>query len=124
MAHSAWRAGALDEFSIWLGPDGRDQFGPPAHAGFGHYQVRTADTLIETLRTHSNYLIGDPGMSDEKLAAIRRYLASRPETRSGEFRLPLYTRAVRVVRLAAGPPALADKDLGHGQRGVGGEIQP
>ena len=100
VAYSSWAQGGQDSISRWLGPTGRPPFGPPTCAGFGHAQLRTAGSLIETLRTHSNYLVGDPEMTDAKLATIRLYLGAQPETAIGQFALPLYTHAVRVVRRA------------------------
>lgn len=106
---SRWRARAGDAISVWLGPGGAadagavpgaGQFGPPQRGEFEHWQVRTADSLVATIATHSAVLLMEPAERDRVLAAVRAYLESRPETASGSFRLPLVTCVTRAVRVA------------------------
>jgi len=83
----------------WLdGHAGRAEFGPVEQAEFGHGQLRTADSLVALLATHSQQLVMEPGERASYLARIRGYLAGRPETAHGEFRLPLLTGVLRSVR--------------------------
>ncbi len=82
----------------WLNEAGKDLFLPAEEREFSHSQLRTADSLIATLRTHSQFLIMDPAEREAVLARVRDYLAATPETRSGEFSLLLVTLALRAVR--------------------------
>ncbi|MBO0772291.1 MAG: class I SAM-dependent methyltransferase [Actinobacteria bacterium] len=103
---SQWRARAGDAISAWLGPGGAGAvpgarlFGPPQRGEFEHWQVRTADSLVATIATHSAVLLMEPAERDRVLGRVRAYLASRPETASGSFRLPLVTCVTRTVRVA------------------------
>jgi hypothetical protein len=56
------------------------------------------DGLIATISTHSWALVIDPADRDAAMAKIRDYLATRPETSSGTFELPLVTEVVRALR--------------------------
>jgi SAM-dependent methyltransferase len=67
-------------------------------ADFPHHQRRTPDSLIATVATHSHILVLDPAEQAEVLARARTLLASRPETASGTFDLPIITRVRRCVR--------------------------
>ncbi|HZC39560.1 MAG TPA: class I SAM-dependent methyltransferase [Streptosporangiaceae bacterium] len=102
---SRWRARAGDAISVWLGPGGAGAvpgvrlFSPPQRGEFEHWQVRTADSLVATIATHSAVLLMEPAERDRVLATVRAYLASRPETASGSFRLPLVTCVTRAVRV-------------------------
>jgi SAM-dependent methyltransferase len=82
----------------WLAGQGRALFAGPESAGFPHGQVRTAASLIETMRTHSMFLIMEPGERDRVLGAVSDYLAATPQTAAGEFTLPLWTMVIRAVR--------------------------
>ncbi|WP_269854488.1 class I SAM-dependent methyltransferase [Streptomyces sp. RPT161] len=83
-----------------------DQRRLPAHPAFGawelaefpHAQRRTADSLTATIGTHSHTLVIPADEREALLGRIRGYLASRPETASGEFDLPMVTLTVRCVR--------------------------
>lgn len=103
---SRWRAQAGDAISVWLGPGGAGAvpgarlFGPPQRGEFEHWQLRTADSLVATIGTHSAVLLMEPAERDRVLATVRAYLASRPETASGSFRLPLVTCVTRAVRVS------------------------
>lgn len=83
--------------SDWLAA-GKRLFYPPEEAEFTHSYVRSAESMIATLRTHSAFLIMPPDDREAALAEVRRYLDKTPETSSGEFSLPLVTVAVRAVR--------------------------
>jgi SAM-dependent methyltransferase len=72
------------------------------HAGqtgeFEHGQARTADSLLATIATHSNFLVMDESERTRRLAQVRDFLQSRPETSHGEFVLPMVTVALRAQR--------------------------
>lgn len=87
-----------DDITAWLAGPGRGLFGPPEGSGFEHTQVRTSETLIATMRTHSMFLIMEPAEREAVLSRVRDYLAATPQTASGEFRLPIWTITVRSVR--------------------------
>ncbi len=71
---------------------------PAEVSEFAHSQVRTADSLIATLYTHSMFLIMEPAEREAVLTHVRDYLAATRQTASGEFILPLVTLALRAVR--------------------------
>ncbi|MEU5868882.1 MULTISPECIES: class I SAM-dependent methyltransferase [unclassified Nonomuraea] len=75
------------------------RFGSPEQAEFPHGQRRTADSLVETLATRAGMLVMPEQERTARLARIRAYLASRPETAEGEFTLPMLTAVLRVRRL-------------------------
>ncbi|HJQ42217.1 MAG TPA: class I SAM-dependent methyltransferase, partial [Jatrophihabitantaceae bacterium] len=75
------------------------RFGSPEQAEFTHGQRRTADSLVATLATRAGMVLMPPHERDSMLGRIRAYLASRPETASGEFTLPMLTGVLRVRRL-------------------------
>jgi hypothetical protein len=77
---------------------GRDLFAAPTHKSFEHAHARTADSLIETLSTHSIFLIMEPDEREANLSRVREYLADTPQTASGEFSVPIVTLAVRAIR--------------------------
>src|SRR3984957_9321299 len=82
---------------------GAEQFGnvlftPTDRAEFANPQARTIDSLIDDLRTHSQLLVMDPAERERVLGQARAYLASRPETASGEFQLPMVPSPLRWVR--------------------------
>jgi SAM-dependent methyltransferase len=87
-----------DQFTRWLADAGKDLFAPGETTGFPHGQVRTAGSLIDTMRTHSMFLIMEPDERERVLGAVAEYLATTPQTASGEFTLPLWTIALRAVR--------------------------
>jgi ubiquinone/menaquinone biosynthesis C-methylase UbiE len=65
---------------------------------FRHVQRRTAETLVETVATHSHMLVAEPEESASALGTVREFLGSRPETSDGEFELPIITTAFRALR--------------------------
>lgn len=73
-------------------------FEPPQWASFDHTHRRTIDSLLETIATYSALLVLTDDERAARLAAVRDYLQSRPETAAGEFDLPLVTRVARTVR--------------------------
>jgi SAM-dependent methyltransferase len=87
-----------DAISGWLAGAGRALFAPLEEVVYEHAQPRTADTLIETIRTHSVFLVMDPPEREALLAQVHQYLAATPETASGEFNLPLVTLTIRTRR--------------------------
>jgi SAM-dependent methyltransferase len=93
---SSWLANRHD----WPAEDaaGRRPFGPAARAEFAHGQRHTADSLVALVATHSRMLVMDPAERAEQLDRVRGYLASRPETASGEFRVPMLTGVLRSVK--------------------------
>ncbi len=87
-----------DGISAWLRDAGRGLFSPPEGSGFEHSQLRSADSLIATMRTHSMFLIMEPAEREAVLSSVRDYLAATPQTASGEFSLPIWTIALRSVK--------------------------
>jgi SAM-dependent methyltransferase len=87
-----------DPISAWVAGPGQGLFWPPDGAGFGHAHVRTAGSLIETMRTHSMFLIMEPAEREAVLGAVAEYLAATRQSASGEFSFPLWTLAQRLVR--------------------------
>jgi SAM-dependent methyltransferase len=79
-----------------------DQFGqrfaPVERAEFPNAQLRTADSYVALMATHSQVLVMPPADRDRLLGQARAYLASRPETAAGEFEVPMVTSALRAVR--------------------------
>jgi SAM-dependent methyltransferase len=100
--------GPRDTFSRWRAetaeahvPDSGSiaQFGSPEQAEFPHGQLRTADSLVATFATKAGILVMPQEQRDATLGRIREFLASRPETASGEFILPMLTGVLRLGRL-------------------------
>ena len=75
-------------------------FGQFERETFAHSQRRTADSLTATIATHSHVLVAPDAERAELLAKIRAYLASRVETATGEFDLPIRTTVLRARRIA------------------------
>jgi SAM-dependent methyltransferase len=98
VAFTSYRAADEDGVTAWMRGPGRNLFRPPESAGFEHGHVRTAASLIETMRTHSMFLIMDPPEREAVLGAVADYLASMPQIASGEFTFPLWTLTQRTVR--------------------------
>ena len=74
-------------------------FGPPSRAEFEHGLLRTADSLVATIATHSRQLVMDPAERGQQLDRVREYLMSRPETARGQFRMPMLTGVLRSVKI-------------------------
>ncbi|WP_027945176.1 hypothetical protein [Amycolatopsis taiwanensis] len=62
-------------------------------------QRRTADSLVATLATRAGVLVMSEQEREATLGRIHAFLASRPETASGEFALPMLTGVLRVRQL-------------------------
>jgi SAM-dependent methyltransferase len=77
---------------------GTQLFGPAQRAEFPHGQAHTVATMVALLGTHSQVLVMPAAGRAALLAEVQDYLASRPETASGEFIVPIVTAAVRVLR--------------------------
>ncbi|MFI9452818.1 class I SAM-dependent methyltransferase [Amycolatopsis sp. NPDC052450] len=76
-------------------PD-HEAFEPFEKETFGHKQPRTAESLVETIATHSHLLVAPEAERAAKLRAAREFLDRNPETASGEFDLPLITTVFRA----------------------------
>ena len=93
---SNWTAEPHD----WPGSDeGRALFGPGEQAEFEHGQLRTADSLVAMIATHSRQLVMDPAGRARQLDRVRDYLRSRPETARGQFHVPMLTGVLRSARI-------------------------
>ncbi|HVW44689.1 MAG TPA: class I SAM-dependent methyltransferase [Amycolatopsis sp.] len=73
-------------------------FEPFERMRFEHAQRRTADTLVDTVSTHSHILVASAEERESTLARLREFLKRTPETADGEFDLPLVTTVIRAVR--------------------------
>jgi SAM-dependent methyltransferase len=73
-------------------------FEPDGFAQFANPVPTTVEGLVAILRTHSWALTSEPAEREAAFDRVRAYLATRPETSSGEFDLPLITDVVRAVR--------------------------
>jgi SAM-dependent methyltransferase len=96
-----WNAGEAyaGAISDWDGTGQPGLFRPPENAEFEHWQLRTADSLVATMATHSHLLVMAADERAKVLARAAEYLRSCPETAAGEFRLPMVTAVLRLVRL-------------------------
>jgi SAM-dependent methyltransferase len=94
---SRWRA-ATAKLHLPEG-DLAPQFGSPEQSEFPHAQLRTADSLVQTLGTRAGVLVMSEGDREATLGRIRSFLASRPEAASAEFTLPLLTGVLRTRRV-------------------------
>jgi SAM-dependent methyltransferase len=93
-----WRDGDSHPRRDQLATAGADRFCPAETAEFGNGQVRTADSLVATIATHSNLLVMDLTSRSALLAQVTDFLRARPETSAGEFILPMVTIALRTRR--------------------------
>jgi SAM-dependent methyltransferase len=73
-------------------------FEPDGFAQFANPVPTTVEGLVATLRTHSWALASEPAEREAAFDRVRAYLATRSETASGEFELPLVTDVVRALR--------------------------
>jgi SAM-dependent methyltransferase len=81
-----------------LAAAGSGLFETPEIGEFAHGQRRTADSLVATIATHSNFLVLQPAERARLLAQVRDFLHARPETATGEFVLPMVTAVLRARR--------------------------
>jgi len=84
--------------TAWMTEVGKQFFTAPEDGTFSHRHIRTAESMVETLCTHSLFLIMGDAEREAALTDVREFLAATPETASGEFALPLVTFALRAVR--------------------------
>ncbi|HWF79104.1 MAG TPA: class I SAM-dependent methyltransferase [Streptosporangiaceae bacterium] len=84
--------------SAWMSEVSKRFFLPAEHSEFGHSHIRTAESMVETLATHSLFLIMEDAQREAALTDVREFLAATPQTASGEFALPLVTLTLRAVR--------------------------
>jgi SAM-dependent methyltransferase len=92
-----WREGTQSREERLL-MEGSEFFGAGELGEFEHGQLRTADSLVATIATHSHLLVMDEPERNRLLAQTRDFLRGRPETSAGEFVLPMVTVVVRAVR--------------------------
>ncbi|MFD9957987.1 class I SAM-dependent methyltransferase [Amycolatopsis sp. NPDC058986] len=87
---------------VWLDNPGEvpthRAFDPFEREIFRHSQRRTAESLVETVATHSHMLVASPEEANTMLSAARAFLESNPETGHGEFDLPIITSVFRARR--------------------------
>jgi SAM-dependent methyltransferase len=98
VAFTSYRPDDNSPIATWVSGPGQGLFRPAEGAGFEHGHVRTATSLIETMRTHSMFLVMEPAEREAVLGAVADYLAATPQTTAGEFVFPLWTLAERTVR--------------------------
>jgi SAM-dependent methyltransferase len=73
-------------------------FTEPANATFKHSHRRTAQSLVDTIGTHSRMLVRPEQDRAEALSRIEEYLRTCPHTANGEFSVPLRTLIARMIR--------------------------
>ena len=93
-----WRDGAGRSRQQRLLEASAGLFGVAEEGEFEHGQVRTADSLLATIATHSHLLVMDEAERSGLLAQVQDFLRARPETSSGEFTLPIVTVVLRALR--------------------------
>ena len=93
-----WRDSAGQARQDRLAAAGSGCFEPSDVAEFEHGQRRTADSLLATIATHSNFLVMAEPDRARLLAGVRDFLHARPETSAGEFVLPMVTAVLRATR--------------------------
>jgi ubiquinone/menaquinone biosynthesis C-methylase UbiE len=81
-----------------LMPDSHPLFEPFEREIFDHTFQRTAESLAATMSTQSHMLVATDEDRQATLDRIMAYLLDRPETRYGEFELPLRTQVLRARR--------------------------
>jgi SAM-dependent methyltransferase len=81
-----------------LAAAGSGLFETPEAGEFENAQRRTADSLLATIATHSNFLVMEEPDRARLLAEVRDFLHTRPETATGEFVLPMVTAVLRATR--------------------------
>jgi SAM-dependent methyltransferase len=93
-----WRARAARSRQERLAAAGSGRFEPPDVAEFENGQRRTADSLLATIATHSNFLVMEEPERTRLLAEVREFLHACPETGAGEFVFPMVTAVLRITR--------------------------
>ena len=95
---TTWRGSAAKSRQEQLLGEASDLFSAAEVSEFGHGQVRTADSLLATIGTHSHLLVMEEAERARLLARVGDFLRSQPETAHGEFTLPMVTVGLRVRR--------------------------
>jgi hypothetical protein len=95
---SGWRATRDADTGPRALRAGSRWFAPVAEREFGNGQLRSADSLVATMATHSRMLVMDEAERARTLGTIRDFLYRQPETSAGEFTLPLVTAVLRAAR--------------------------
>jgi SAM-dependent methyltransferase len=93
-----WREGGAQSRQERVLAAGSGLFHAGQTAEFEHGQARTADSLLATIATHSNFLVMDELERTRRLVQVRAFLQLRPETSHGEFVLPMVTVVLRARR--------------------------
>ena len=75
-----------------------DLLGDAEEKQFRHQQVRTVDSMVESMRTYSHIAVAPEKEREEILAKAREYLSGLPDSR-GVFVRPLICEAVRTIRI-------------------------
>lgn len=104
---TTWRGSAAKSRQEQLLGEASDLFSAAEVGEFGHGQVRTADSLLATIGTHSHLLVMEEAERARLLARVGDFLRSQPETAHGEFTLPLVTVGLRVRRCWPARPVRA-----------------
>jgi len=93
----SWRAATA---GLHLSPVGvTARFGSPEQADFPHRQRRSADSLVATFATRTGLLVMPEQGRRATVGWICAFLASRPQTSSDEFALPMLTGVLGVRQL-------------------------
>jgi len=93
-----WRDTAARARQERLAASGSGLFETPEAGEFENGQRRTADSLLATIATHSNFLVMEEPGRARLLAEVRDFLHARPETGAGEFVFPMVTAVLRTMR--------------------------
>ncbi len=93
-----WRDGGAQSRQERILADGSGHFHAGQTSEFEHGQARTADSLLATIATHSNFLVMEEPERTRLLTQVADFLQARPETSHGEFVLPMVTVALRALR--------------------------
>jgi SAM-dependent methyltransferase len=93
-----WRDGDAESRQDRILADGSGLFQAAQTGEFEHGQPRTADSLLATIATHSNFLVMEEPERTRLLAQVRDFLQAQPETSHGDFVLPMVTVALRARR--------------------------
>ena len=95
---SSWRATPWADSEQAVLRAGSSLFTQAEQCEFGNGQLRSADSLVAAIATHSPMLVMGEAERARTLATLRDFLDRQPETSSGEFTMPLVTIALRAAR--------------------------
>ncbi|WP_034261355.1 class I SAM-dependent methyltransferase [Actinospica robiniae] len=95
---SGWRKAPVPGSERAVFEAGSTWFTPVHTAEFDNPRALTADAMVATIATTSQLLVMSDAERERTLAALRDFLAARPETASGTFTLPQVTGVLRAVR--------------------------